>query len=917
MRAMPNPPPPRRTGHALLLACFFATGLTGLVYEVVWARMLELYFGATQFAITTVLTTFMAGLALGSAAGGRLVDRLRRPLWLYGAVEIAVGLYCLATPTVFDAIGRVHLAWLTPEDLVSASFQAERFALAAVALALPTTLMGTTLPILATHLVRRPDEVGGRVGLLYGLNTLGAVGGCLLAGFAALPWLGISRTLVATGVLDIALGAAVLTLARGTRATPVERGPGRSGPPRAGRAPARGAVADAAEATSRGLALALPAALAISGFTALAYEVLWFRVLALVIGSSIYAFTVMLATFLAGIAGGSALVARGLPRARSPLRWLAVLELGVAFSVLVGVALYGRLPGLFLALFGALSEHFWLFLAVQSAVCASIMLVPTLCLGAVLPTAAQVHARRLDALGRRVGDVYSSNTLGAIVGSIAAGFVLQPLLGIQRSIGVVAAVNLVLGLAFWIWPQPAARAPRAAARARRAAPRGRRSAPIRSPGIGLVPRVAGAVGLVAAFAGLAAVLPSWDPRRMTVGPYVNQQAVGDYLRGYDQGRALDELLYYREGVNAVISVRRARDGSWLSYQANGKWEGTVGESAPNWSLLGHIPLLLAPEPKRALLVGLGTGVTLGALTQHPLERIDVVEIEPAVIEAAGFFAQAHGDALHDPRVHVYRSDGRTFLAVGDARYDVIVSGVSDPWISGVSNLFTREYFERLSGRLAEDGVAAIWFQNYRISSDDLKTALHTLATVFPDVSVWAPRDDPADLILVARRRPLRIDAETLHRRLQTQVDRASLERSGVANIFDFLNLLILEDGDVRAYVRDAPLHTDDRPILEFSLPRLLYTDVHEGVLERTWDLVRHTRDFDPPVVVPEAIRASFYTLLASTYSHYEYRQQHAIALFERVLEMDPDNARARRYLASKGRLPPGDVAAPGPPPERP
>lgn len=857
----------------LLLLCFFATGATGLVYEVVWARLLELYFGASQFAISTVLATFMAGLALGSAAGGRVADRLRRPLLAYAAAAIGVGLYCLATPGVFDAIGRLYLAGLGADDLHRASFQTRRFALAAAALLLPTFLMGTTLPVLVRHVVRDPRRIGADVGLLYGLNTLGAVAGCLVAGFVALPGLGIARTLQATGIADVALGLIVGLLALRAPAPSAEAPPA-SAPRRSGRRRRPARAEAATHAVDPSLLRALPAVLALSGFAALAYEVLWFRVLGLVLGASVYAFTVMLATFLTGLALGSALGSRRLPGVASPLRALAGLQATVAFSAALGVALYPLLPAAFLALFGRLSEQPGLFLAVQSGVCAAVMGLPTLAMGAVLPTAAHLYARSHATLGARVGDLYAWNTLGAIAGALVAGFALQPALGIQRSILLVATLNLAVAVALLL---------------QRDRVSGRRAA---------VPALLGA----ASFAGLVALLPGWDARRMTIGPYVNHQEIRRYLAGYERGDPVDDLLYYREGVNAVISVRRARDGSWTSYQANGKWEGTVGEAAPNWSLLGHIPLLLADAPRSALLVGLGTGVTLGAMNQYPLERIDVVELEPAVVEAAAYFEEANRGALSDPRVAVHRVDGRTFLSAAGDRYDVIVSGVSDPWISGVSNLFTREYFQHVSRRLADGGVAAIWFQNYRISPDELRIALATLCAAFSEVSIWAPRDDPADLILVARKRPLRIDAERLHRRIQTEPDAEDLRAAGVASIFDFLNLLLLEDGDVRRWVRGAPLHTDDHPRLEFSLPLLLYTDAREGVVERAWEIVRQTRDLDPPVVVPEAIRASFYYALASTYSYYAYREHHAAALFRRVLELDPENEAARRYLEERGLL---------------
>lgn len=865
---------PTPTAPLWLTICFFATGATGLIYETTWARLLELYLGSTQYAISTVLSVFMFGLAAGSALGGRLADRVPSPLRTYGAIEIMAGLYCLATPALFRWMGEAALGGLALQDLEEAWFRGEHFALAALVLLPPTLLMGTTLPLVVRGVVQSLGGVGAGVSRLYALNTLGAVGGCALAGFAALRWLGIAHTLVATGLTDVAIGALVVWLAR------ADPSAGEPAPvsARTARRPSAAPVP-----TQVGLLLAVAAG---SGFAALAYEVLWFRVLALVLGSSIYAFTVMLCTFLAGISLGSELLAPRLLRRVDPVRALAMVQITVAFAVLAGVPLYSRLPDAFLTLFQGLSEQFWLFTLVQSTICFSLMLVPTLCLGAVLPIVAHLRVRRAEAIGTEVGDVYFVNTLGAIAGSLCAGFVLQPLIGIQSSILVVASLSGALGVTLLI-----------VLAVREPPKRGRRRAQKESTRLAWT-----AAALPVAFGVCLWLLPSWDGQRMTVGPYVNQGEVTRFLESYERGEAIDDLLYYREGVHAVISVRRARDGSWLSYQANGKWEGSIGETAPNWSLLGHIPMLLQDDPQRALLVGLGTGITLGALLDYPVERIDVAEIEPAVVEAADYFAEAHGDALRDPRVRIYRSDGRTFLGVDDGSYDVIVSGVSDPWISGVSNLFTREYFGRVHDRLSDRGIAAIWFQNYRISTRDLKIALHTLATVFPDVSVWAPHDDPADLILIAGKRPIRIDAERLYDRLDGHSDPAALKAAGIETIFHFLNLRLIGDADLRRFASGVPMHTDDLPHLEFSLPRQLYTDVHAGIEERAWALMQGARELEPPVDVPAPLRARFYYGLASVYSYYSYREPHAIALFRRVLDLEPDNAAARSYLQKKGAL---------------
>ncbi len=849
---------------AWVILCFFSTGATALVYETSWARLLELHFGSTQYAVSTVLSVFMLGLGLGSGLGGRIADRVSRPLRLFGALEIAIGIYCLATPALFDWMGGVATSRLRPSDLAHAAFQLEHFLLAAAVLLPPTLMAGATLPLVVRGVATSGARLGFDFSRLYAVNTFGGVVGCAVAGFAALRWLGITGTLTATGVLDVVIGAGVILLARAAPAAvrPVAERDRR----------AKAARTPAIPGRLRTLVLVVATG---SGFAALACEVLWFRVLTLVLGSSVYAFTVMLCTFLTGLALGSELLAPRLLRRGSAVRSLAALQMVLAFSILAAIPLFSRLPDVFLSLFAAVGTDFWALTLLQSSIPFALMFVPTVCLGASLPIAAHLRVSRPETLGREVGDLYLANTLGSIGGALVAGFVLQPAIGIQASIVVVAALSASLGCALLVQPEQG---------------RSTKRSPWRAALVAL------------AFAVCVVLVPGWDARRMTLGPYVNQAAINPFLRSYRQGEATDELLYYREGVHAVISVRRASDGSWIAYQANGKWEGSVGDNAPSWSLLGHVPMLLHPKPSRALLVGLGTGVSLGAMLDYPVEQVDVVEIEPAVVEAASYFSEAHDDALSDPRVRLFQADGRSFLAVGEASYDVIVSGVSDPWISGASSLFTREYFARVADRLADGGVAAIWMQNYRITPDELKIALRTVTDVFEDVSVWAPHDEPTDLVLICSKRPIAIDAERLFDRLASHSDPASLKRAGIETIFHFLNLRLVGGADLLRFVGDGPLHTDDRPVLEFSLPRHLYTDPHAGVEERAASLVGAARGAVPPLVLPEPLRAGFYYGLASVYSHYAYREPHAVALFRRVLELDPGNAPARAYLEAKGAV---------------
>jgi spermidine synthase len=344
------------------------------------------------------------------------------------------------------------------------------------------------------------------------------------------------------------------------------------------------------------------AVFAVSGFAALAYEVLWTRIFSLIIGSSIYAFTIMLATFLFGIGVGSIVFAPFIDRRKKPLLWFAILELIIGIAALLAVPLYKRLPFLFLGLHESLSQHFWLFLAAQFLLCAAVMVIPTLCMGAIFPTVSRIYTRGLDSIGQKIGNIYFFNTAGAIAGAFVGGFIMIPTIGVQPAILLTAAISTALGLLLLL------------------------ISPVKR-----VKRFVSAGIIAIFFTAFLYNTPSWSMMVMTMGAYVNP-IEKRALEALQETGAYGELLFYREGINAIITVRREADGRTISYQSNGKYEARSVDSKPGkaWSLLGHLPMLFSDDAERALLVGIGSGITLGSMEQYPLREIDVVEIEPVL-----------------------------------------------------------------------------------------------------------------------------------------------------------------------------------------------------------------------------------------------------------------------------------------------
>ncbi len=872
-------PPASRAARPVVAALFLLSGASGLIFETLWVRMLTTTFGATTFALSTVLTVFMGGLALGGFLAGRLADRLGSPsvaLLLYGGLELLVGVYGLLFPAVLGELQLVHgqiWAHLSPGPV---EFALIRFAIVSVVLLVPTTAMGATLPILARYYAH-PAGVGRDAGTLYSVNLLGAVGGTFVAGFVLMPRIGLAATNHVACSINIFLCLAALGLHGLLGARPAHRGSARPGAPSSGsETTAEPISAGPASAGSSSLGepgwrvdqwLVLGGA-ALSGLVAMVYQQVWTRVLALIVGSSVYAFALILIAFLLGLALGGALYSRRWARGPGQLANLATVHILVGTTVLGGYAFMDRLPSLFLVL--ARGGHISpgrIFL-LKFLVCALVVLLPTIFMGMVFPATVSRVARAMTGVARTVGRVYSINTMGAIAGSFLGGFALIPLLGTKRTLGLMISLNLAMALAFTF-----------------RSGLGRRA---------ILSRCVAVVGLL--LVTCAGAARPWQPDAMTSGVF--RLALFDpsrqrgrcpgpqapisrlFARGAGRSQVLaaqralgfrpdletpcdqvvgKRLLAYREGVVATVSTWQViLEGvdprtcfELLSLQVNGKADASsvaafrrpAGRVCADF--LGHPgrirPALVSPRsdmetqllsgllgqllyagafpPERALVIGWGSGVTVGSMAVTGARRVDAVELEPAVVRGARPFSRYNHRAADHPAVRLIEADGRNFLVASRGRYDIVVSEPSNPWMTGAASLFTREFFRLVRGRLRPDGVFIQWLQLYEISPENVASVVGTLRSVFPHVSLFRPRHTKADLLMVATPRPLRVDPSRLARRMGEPRMRAELERVRIRTPGDLLARFILGPAGVGRLVRGAPLNTDDNARVEFSAPR--------------------------------------------------------------------------------------------------
>jgi spermidine synthase len=779
----------------LLPAAFTLSGAVALILQVVWVRKLIEVFGSSTLAIATVLAGFMGGLALGAHLGGILADRLDRdrgwrhdPLLYYGAAEAVVGLSALALPLIIESF-RGPNAWLwihlgdSPTLLAMA-----RFGLTGAALLIPTTAMGATLPLLARRVTASSSDLpalGARIGVLYAANTFGALAGAGLAGFALIERYGASHTGHIAAVMAIGLAAAVAVAAirppkrRGIDAALAEIDldePAAEVP----------APPENRRRLQRGLALG---AYALSGAVAMGLEVLLARALAVINGSSVYSFTLVLVVFLGGLSVGALAIARTASRTHNPLALLGGLLVATAAAIAVAVWVTDQLPVLAAELLEGSRLERQTIMSVHATITAFTIAPIAACLGAIMPVAIRAYVGSAERVGREVGRAYAANTLGAIVGSVGTGFVLMPAITLEHSMRLFVALDAVAGAALlWI--------------ALHRRPRAR--------------RFAAAVALAIMIAGILA--PRWNRSDFTAGLF-RAHVVRRVIKA---GEITERrVLFYADGAATTVTVEQL--GDVVVMKNNGKVEASSLVDMPTQILVGLLPVLLHDKrDSEVFVIGYGSGVTVGSIARSPwVAAIDVAELEPEVYAAAdAHFSDINHAPQSDERVNRLIGDGRNVLLAGGKKYDVIVSEPSNPWIAGVASLFTREFYDFARDHLKEGGMFAQWAQLYELGPRNVKMIYRTFAGSFPYVYAFTPGDETSDTILIGTLEPLELDVDAVARAIQASAAvEAELERAGIERAEQLIGAAFLMPDEVASFTAGAPINTDDNALLEYGAPR--------------------------------------------------------------------------------------------------
>ncbi|MCG6922541.1 MAG: fused MFS/spermidine synthase [Acidobacteria bacterium] len=766
MSPAPSPTAPAPV-RPLLAALFVVSGFSAVAYQVVLSRYVQLIVGSTAYAISALLVAFMIGMSAGSALGGRWTDRTTHPLRLYALAEAAIGAYCVAFPAIFPALQAFYLEVAPPIEGPLGPRNLVRFVLGVAAFVVPSFFMGITTPAYTKALAAGRPDMGRRVARLYALNVFGAAAGAFVTAYVLVPRLGLVGSIVLGAVLNLGVCVIAWRLSR-----PVATDVASSPPESTGRMP-----------PSR-LAVLLFAAAA-SGLLSFGLEIIWTHLLAILIGNSVYAFGLMLGTLLLGLALGARL-AEGFaePEGRASTA-IGASQMLAGAAVIATLGVWDEMPAVFL-LFARSSPSFLFMEMVRFAVALILMLLPTALIGIGFPLIMRCVGSEASHFGRSIGLAYAVNTVGAVGGAILGSYWILPARGSLGSLRLLGVLLILAGTAVLV-----------------GLARGRR-------------RWLGAVvGLAGALVG-GWVPVTWDLNALNVAAaiYLGRSASGE-----------GTIVFEREdptgGLTTVVESRGVK-----TLLTNGKFQGDDSEEVPIQHRLANIPTLFTAGRERALVVGLGTGVTLAALVAHGFHEVVCAEISGPIVEAAStHFGRVNGDVVSWPSVEIIPDDGRSVLLEREDLYDVVSVEVTTIWFAGVGAIYSDDFYRLVSRRLKRHGVLLQWFPIHHLSARNLFLVVNTVRSVFPYVSVWTHRHQG---FVVASNEPLEVNLDSVRQDLDRESLRPYLRELQSGSPLELLSDLVVTDRDVDRFLdataellfatRDL-VSTDVWPVLEYETPK--------------------------------------------------------------------------------------------------
>jgi len=826
---------------------FFLSGANGLIFEIIFRRLLFLSLGITHYSVGVVLTVFMAGLGAGSIIFGKKADRIKNPFLLFGILEIGIGLFGILLIGVSGYLDSIYVFFSQLSGSSASKNIFIKVIMSAILLLPMTTLMGGTLPVLGKVFLRPGGKSGASLGFLYGINTIGGVVGTLGSTFILLGSLGTSLTMLVFSILSISIGITAVFLAEKSGKRFIERSN-----------PQAVSTDKPAHPKIRRSSVLPLAAFFISGFVGLSVEVYWTRILAYVVGSHGYAFGIILAAFLSGIGLGSICISRITDRVKSQAAWLGILQVFVGISLLITSLLLFEVRGLAGLLTKKIVGSWQLFIFVQMLILFFLLILPTFLMGSLFPFVMSLMTDTYKTLGTSVGFAYSINTLGSIIGAFCGSFILIQLAGISSSIKISIILSILSGIALLFFS--------------------REKKPLRTAGL-----VGGLSAIILVF-----ILPVGGPLQH-LGPN-------------------ERLIFYKEASSATVSVREDATGNRM-LSINGLDEVPVDPSSLlTFRVLAHLPLLLHQNPKKVMVLSLGGAITTSSVATHDIKEIDAVELCPPVIQAAGYFKQWNRGVLNDPRLKIMIQDGRNYLLVTGMKYDIITADATHPWSADSWILYTDTFYRLVRSHLAVEGIFCQWVPLHYLAEDDFKCILRTMRSVFPHLSVWYTG---SYVVVLGSEEPIRVDINALETRMKKPSVQENLHSVGIDSPAILFSLYLISDDTIDRFVGDGPLNTDNKAYLEHSAARcfgrettpenlraLKQAHVSSYGRKKTSEYFRDmvvTRDADVMRLLNPLLQARENMIMGRIQTYYGNFSQ-SIEYYKRALKLAPQDGISRIFL---------------------
>ncbi len=747
--------------QVILFTVLFLSGVSALIYQIVWIRRFGLVFGVDVFTMATVLSAFMGGLAIGSLIFGRLVDRIKNPLKLFMLLETGIGLFAVLFPLTFKGLISIYTPLIQNLGLSDYSGQVIKFVFSFIYLLIPTTLMGGTLPVIFKFFVRKLNSLGWQVSNLFAINNLGAVTGCFLAGFILIRIFGITTSLYIAAFINLLNAGIVFVIFKNIpsaisddTAEKITQNP------------------HVENKLSKPLLRLVLWVFAIEGFATLAFEVIWTRIfIGFSFDKTTYFYSVIVLGFVFGLSLGSFLISKWIDRRKDLVTLLASLEILIGLISLALLILFSKLS-LSFNLERTVFDPWIKIIGKEYLMFFLILVIPATLTGMVYPIVSKLYADNIEKLGNRMGIIGFLDTIGSVAGSFIAGFVLIPLLGVVESFMTIVAVNIILGLMLLFFNQQL---------------KNRLKAIMLS-------------GSLVLFILLLLQAPSkkyfswWDKSKYDI--WTN---------------FVEKTPFYYEGTDATVTLRQYHNYMALNINGHNTAYTSLKDQIVN-RMLGYVPYMVHPHPKRVLVIGFGLGFTVESLIQNEIDTVDVAEICAGVIKSGLTMNSWNNAALKNPKVHAYLEDGRDLLFKTRARYDIITSNAIHPRLS--NNIYTQDFYELCKNRMNRGGIMCQWATPNWMNENEFKAQVKAFINAFRYSQLWYINE--YTIILIGSEEPMKINYRLIAERFKDPKVKDDLFKINMTEPFEFVSQLSMEKNVLMKYCQDAESNTDDYPIVEFS-----------------------------------------------------------------------------------------------------